>query len=253
VPLGISKYNAEAAMRMHTQAEAQDVVDTIADWQDVFQATLGRRMVYAADEYYLMAKRPFPTAERYDGFPMHEDGIGMARTFEEEFNGRTAEATGVRRGFFAAVDAPPNPAAYTGLRTSCGTGVGATSSVALRPRRTAPIGVLTGPLGAPIISPLVESVDRPDIRVIAVENHFFGGNTGVTGLLTGEDVSRTLANEPEGHRYILPDVCLSDEGRFLDGVTVDELPRTVEVISTDGLALREALEPIGARNSMETE
>jgi len=49
--------------------------------------------------------------------------IGMARTFEAEFHGRTDEATGVRRGFFAAVDAPPNPAAYTGLRTStpCGT------------------------------------------------------------------------------------------------------------------------------------
>lgn len=252
VPLGISKYNAEASMRVHTLAEAQDVVDTVADWQDVFQATLAKRMVYAADEYYLMAKRPFPQAERYDGFPMHEDGIGMARTFEEEFNGRAAEATGVRRGFFAAVDAPPNPAAYTGLRTSCGASSGA-SPITLRPRRTAPIGVLTGPLGAQVISPLVESVGRSDIRVIVVDNHFFGGNTGVTGLLTGEDVSRTLANEPEGHRYILPDVCLSDEGRFLDGVTVGELPRTVEVISTDGFALREALEPVAARNSMETE
>ena len=35
---------------------------------------------------------------------MHEDGIGMARTFELEFTGRTADATGPRRGFFAAVD-----------------------------------------------------------------------------------------------------------------------------------------------------
>ena len=34
-----------------------------------------------------MAGRPFPAAERYDGFPMHEDGIGMARTFELEFTG----------------------------------------------------------------------------------------------------------------------------------------------------------------------
>src|SRR6056297_1570960 len=118
VPLGISKFNAEDAMRLHTRAEAEAVVDTVADWQDVFAAVLGKRMVYAADEYYLMAHRPFPPADRYDGFPMHEDGIGMARTFEAEFHGRAEEATGVRRGFFAAVDAPPNPAAYTGLRTS---------------------------------------------------------------------------------------------------------------------------------------
>ncbi len=246
VPLGISKFNGEAAMRLHTVAEAQAVVDIVDDWQDVFQATLGKRMVYAADEYYLMAQRPFPHAQRYDGFPMHEDGIGMARTFEAEFAGRTDEATGVRRGFFAAVDAPPNPAAYTGLRTatSCGTdGSSGAATISLRPRRTAPIGILTGELGAPVITPLVESLGRDDIRIIAVRNEFFGGNTGVTGLLTGEDVSRALATEPQGHRYLLPDVCLSDEGRFLDGLTVGDLPRVVEIIETDGIALRAALEP----------
>jgi NifB/MoaA-like Fe-S oxidoreductase len=248
VPLGISKFNGEAAMRYHTVAEAQAVVDIVDDWQDVFHATLGKRMVYAADEYYLMAQRPFPPAERYDGFPMHEDGIGMARTFEAEFHGRTDDATGVRRGFFAAVDAPPNPAAYTGLRTStpCGTNdsaAGGGAVISLRPRRNAPIGILTGELGAPVIAPLLDSISRDDIRVIPVRNEFFGGNTGVTGLLTGEDVSRALAAEPQGHRYLLPDVCLSDEGRFLDGLTVGDLPRVVEIIETDGIALRAALEP----------
>jgi putative radical SAM enzyme (TIGR03279 family) len=259
VPLGISKFNGEAAMRFHTVDEARAVVDIVDDWQDVFQATLGKRMVYAADEYYLMAQRPFPPAERYDGFPMHEDGIGMARTFEAEFHGRAEEATGVRRGFFAAVDAPPNPAAYTGLRSSaaCGSGSGqgttadGTAAISLRPRRSAPIGVLTGELGAPVITPLIESLDRTDVRVIAVRNDFFGGNTGVTGLMTGEDVSRTLAAEPEGHRYLLPDVCLSDEGRFLDGMTVEQLPRLVEIVETDGIALRNALEHQSARAGTE--
>jgi NifB/MoaA-like Fe-S oxidoreductase len=244
VPLGISKFNGEPAMRPHTVAEAQAVVDTVDDWQDVFLATLGKRMVYAADEYYLMAERPFPPADRYDGFPMHEDGIGMARTFEAEFDGLNRDATGVRRGFFAAVDAPPNPASYTGLRSSasCVTD-GGSAPISLRPRRGAPVGVLTGELGARVISPLIESLGRSDVRVIPVRNEFFGGNTGVTGLMTGEDVASTLAREPQGHRYLLPDVCLSDEGRFLDGMTVDELPRAVEIIETDGIALRAALEP----------
>ena len=130
-------------------------------------------MVYAADEYYLMAQRSFPDAERYDGFHMHEDGIGMARTFEAEFHGRTDSITGVQRGFFAAVDAPPNPAAYTGLRSPCssvpGTNehVGETSAVSLRPRRSAPVGVLTGTLGAPVITPLIQSLGRDDVRVLA--------------------------------------------------------------------------------------
>jgi NifB/MoaA-like Fe-S oxidoreductase len=102
--------------------------------------------------------------------------------------------------------------------------------------------VLTGTLGAPVIAPLIESLGRTDVRILTVANEFFGGNTGVTGLMTGEDVSRVLAAEPEGHRYLLPDVCLSDDGRFLDGVAISDLPRPVEVITTDGIALRAALE-----------
>ncbi len=246
VPLGISRFNNEAAMRLHTQDEARAVVDLVAEWQEIFQATLGRRLVYAADEYYLMAEVPFPAAETYDGFGMHEDGIGMARTFELEFHGRADEATGTQRGFFASVDAPPNPAAYTGLRSGCGTGGDAaptsTVAVSLGTSRVAPVGVLTGTLGAPVIEPLIRSIGRDDVRVVPVENRFFGGNTGVTGLMTGEDVARVLEGEPTGHRYLLPDVCLSDDGRFLDGVTVSDLPRPVEVVPTDGIALRRALE-----------
>ncbi len=236
VPLGLSRFNTESAMRLHTRAEAEAVLDAVHDWQDVFLATLGRRMVFAADEYYLLADRPFPSAEQYEGFPMHEDGIGMARTFELEFLGRAAVATGPTAGFFAAVDMPPNPAAYTGLRARQSGPL-----LSLRPRASAPVGVLTGELGAAVLAPLLATLQRDDVRLVPVRNDFFGGNTGVTGLMVGADVSRVLAGEPLGHRYLLPDVCLS-EGRFLDGVTVDELPRPVEVVPTDGIALRRALE-----------
>jgi NifB/MoaA-like Fe-S oxidoreductase len=238
VPLGLSRFNAESAMRLHTPGEAVAMVDAIEDWQDVFLHTLGHRMVFAADEYYLMAGRPFPAAERYGDFSMHEDGIGMARTFEMEFNGLATAPTGPRDGFFAAADAPPNPAAYTGLRSrSDGT------TLRLSPRRNAPIGILTGEFGARVIDPLVSSLGRDDVRVIPVANEFFGGNTAVTGLMVGPDLQRVLAEQPDGHRYLLPDVCLS-EGRFLDGTTVDDLPRPVEIIATDGIALRQALEPV---------
>ena len=208
----------------------------------MFSDVLGRRMVYAADEYYLMADRPFPSAAAYDGFPMHEDGIGMARTFEAEFAGLTDDVTGVRRGFFAAVDVPPNPTAYTSLRTPCRSADDASTSIAMRPRRDAAVGVLTGELGAEVIAPLIASLGRDDVRILPVRNEFFGGNTGVTGLITGEDVAKTLVDQPVGHRYLLPDVCLSDDGRVLDGYGIDELPRTVEVVATDGAALRRSLE-----------
>jgi hypothetical protein len=44
----------------------------------------------------------------------------------------------------------------------------------------------------------------------------------------------------------LPDACLS-EGRFLDDLTVGDLPRPVEVVATDGLSLRQALESTEVR------
>ena len=75
-------------------------------------------------------------------------------------------------------------------------------------------------------------------------NHFFGGNIGVSGLLTGTDLATVLGDQPEGHRYLLPDSCLS-EGRFLDDLTLADLPRPVEVVATDGVSLRRALEDGG--------
>ena len=58
--------------------------------------------------------------------------------------------------------------------------------------------------------------------------------------MVGEDIARTLADEPVGHRYLLPDICLS-KGVFLDGMTPEDLPRPVEIVPTDGVALRSAL------------
>jgi NifB/MoaA-like Fe-S oxidoreductase len=268
VPLGVSGHNTEPRMRPHTYAEAVAVVDCVARWQETYLDVLGRRLAYAADEYYLLADRPFPPLEHYNDAPMHEDGIGMARTFEAEFEGHNRSATGPRSGFFAWAAAttapatgergagagPSNPTGYTTPATrSCGaTGVGgptaagagrsaSPAAVRLRPRRGAPVGILTGGYAARVLAPLVAGLGRDDVRIVTVDNRFFGGNVGVAGLLVGDDLCRVLSAEPEGHRYLLPDVCLSD-GRFLDGATVADLPRAVEVVPTDGIALRAALE-----------
>ncbi len=245
VPLGISKFSTEPRMRVHSVGEAQRVVEIVAEWQETFMAAIGRRLVFAADEYYLMAERPFPESITYEGFPMHEDGIGMARTLELEFADRSSsEPTGPRAGFFAWVDGAPADG-YRAPRTGSpaevvAPGTAAPVSVMVGPRRDAPVAVLSGSLGAPIVEPLVASTGRSDARVITVPNEYFGGNIGVTGLMVGEDIARVLSTQPEGHRYLLPDVCLS-RGVFLDGTAVGDLPRPVEVISTDGGALREAL------------
>jgi putative radical SAM enzyme (TIGR03279 family) len=252
VPLGVSRHNHEARMRPHTRDEAAAVVDAVADWQDVYLATLGRRLVFAADEYYLLADRPFPPALHYGDFPMHEDGIGMARAFEAELAGERDPAGGEdpdRGGFFRSADAGCGVAVGAGDVSGSSDAdyepyraVRAPADQLLRigPRRDAPVAILTAPYGARVLAPLVAGLDRDDVRVVTVDNRYFGGNIGVTGLMVGEDLARVLAGQPEGHRYLLPDVCLT-QGVFLDGSAPADLPRPVEVVATDGRALRAAL------------
>ena len=204
------------------------------EWQEINLRLLGRRLVFAADEYYLLAGIEFPDADDYEGFPMHEDGVGMATTLQMEFSGRNQGIGGTRPGFFAWVEGAP-AIGYRAPRSDGSTRIG------LRPRKGAPVGVVTGEYGEMVLAPLVDSLGRDDVRVVPVENRFFGGTTAVAGLLVGEDIARVLGDQPEGHRYLLPDVCLS-HGMFLDGTLPADLPRPVEIIPTDGAALRRALD-----------
>ena len=227
VPLGVSRFSNEPAMRAHTAAEAAAVLDTIERWQATFLAALGHRMVFAGDEYYLLANRPFPPAEAYEGFAQHENGIGMAAAFAASLD------IPVHAGFFASVDGAPADG-YRAPRA-----VASPSGVA---GRTA---ILTGEYGARVLAPVVSGWARDDVRIVAVPNHFFGGNIAVTGLMVGADLARVLAGQPEGDRYLLPDVCLS-RGVFLDGTTPAELPRPVEIVETTGPALRRAVLGVAA-------
>ncbi len=241
VPLGVSAHNREPEMRPHTLAEARAVVDTVEEWQARYLDAVGRRLVYASDEYYLLARQPFPELDEYDGCVQHENGIGMARTFEAEvaaaLAGADVEGIGPRSGFFAWVDGAP----AEGYRAPRDANPHKQSALAVpvpvaEPAHTA---IVTGEMGARVLQPMLSRLPgRP--RLVVVPNRFFGGNIGVTGLLTGEDVGLALADEPDDDRYLLPDVVLS-RGRFLDGTTVAALPRRVEVIATDGAALVRAL------------
>ena len=253
VPLGVSAHSTEPELRSHTPAEIDRVLDIVASWQDRFLDVLGHRMVFAADEYYLLADRPFPPRAEYDAMSQHENGIGMATTFIDEVDtalaGSEVQGVGPRAGFFASVDGAP-AAGYRSIRVGDATQPGApdrldVSPMGATPIRDAPIAILTGEYGARVLAPLTDRLADAagvPLRVVPVRNEFFGGNISVTGLLTSADVARVLADQPDGWRFLLPDVVLS-EGRFLDDGLPADLPRPVEIVGTDGGSLVAAVRP----------
>jgi NifB/MoaA-like Fe-S oxidoreductase len=103
------------------------------------------------------------------------------------------------------------------------------------------VSIITSTYGAGVLGPILTAEGYHDVEVIAVPNEFFGGTTSVTGLLTGSDIATVLAGRDRRRRYLLPDVCLSG-GRFLDDTTPADLPVPVEVVATDGRALRSVLD-----------
>lgn len=242
VPIGVSAHNKEPDMRPHADGEAAAVLRISDRWQARFLDVLGRRLVFAADEYYLMAGRPFPEAEEYEGFPQHENGIGMARMFELEVSAALAgepagpEPDPHRGGFFAWVDGAP----ADGYRSPRRTGA---VPVALDARASSEVALLTGEYGARVLEPLLPALSEAAglaVRALPVPNRLFGGNIAVTGLIAGSDVAAVLSDAPAGWRYLLPDVTLSRDV-FLDGSSPADLPRPVEAVATDGRALVEAL------------
>lgn len=271
VPLGVSSYNREATMRVHTKDETSQVLDTVERWQGRFLDALDRRVVFAADEYYLLAERAFPTSEEYEGFPQHENGIGMARAFESDVHNAIAGATGgghvQRHGFFAWVEgadqqaerstgswksvdiAEPEgyraPRSASELRVVDGRSAATRSANSFPESRSQDVVILTGDYGALVLDPLLpelSAIARSEVRTLPVANSFFGGNIAVTGLVTGVDIAAAVAGRVEDARYLLPDVTLS-RGLFLDGSTPADLPIPVEVVPTSGAALVAALQP----------
>jgi putative radical SAM enzyme (TIGR03279 family) len=235
VPLGVSKYSKEPAMRPHSLKEARAVLEVIEEWQGRFLTDVGRHLVFAADEYYLLAGRDFPELSTYEDLAQLENGVGMARAFQASFEGRRTAALShhARGGFFQSVDGAP-AIGYRAPR-------GPRQDLLPAPKST-PTTILSGRYGEAVLRPILDKNGYAEVRVMGVDNAFFGGNIAVTGLMTGADVARALSAHGEKGRYLLPDVCLS-EGRFLDGGLPKDLPRPVEVIETTGVALRRALGP----------
>lgn len=84
VPVGLTKHH-KYGMRPHTEAEAAQMLDYVEEEQRIFQQRFGVRFAYPTDEWYLVAGRPVPGIDTYDGQELHENGLGLVRRFLDEF------------------------------------------------------------------------------------------------------------------------------------------------------------------------
>jgi NifB/MoaA-like Fe-S oxidoreductase len=227
VPVGVSDFSLEESMRPHRPDEARDVVALADRFQVLSREVLGRVSVFASDEFYLVAGLTPPPATKFESLDQAENGIGLVAAFRQSFIDQT-EMDKLGTGFFQSVDGAP----AWGYRAERGGGDAT--------RCGDDVAVLTGEYAAPILRDLFDEYGFGDVEVIAIKNAYFGGNIKVAGLITGQDLITALATIPESTVCLLPDVCLS-EGRFLDGVTLDELPRDVVTVRTTGHDLRNTL------------
>lgn len=199
VPVGLTGHRPEGpAVRAVTPADAHAVLDQVAAAQAALLPRLGTRLVFAADEFYLMTGRPLPPAEDYEAFVQQENGIGLARRFLDAV---------------AALRVPALPPGRATLAT----------------------GTLAAPLVDTLAARLRAA--GADVPVVAVPNRFYGGGVSVAGLLTGRDLLDELTGRNLG-RLILPAVVLNADGRFLDDMTPAQVADAlgVPVLFCDGPA-----------------
>ncbi len=154
VPLGLSRYSNEPEMRPHTHGggrarprhhRASGSGSTRRRWAAAWSSRPTSTTCWPGGT----SRRP----ASYDGYPQHENGIGMARAFAEAFARPAAGGPGgVRHGFFASVDAAPAEG-YRAPRLP-------TAPAGADDR---PVTILTGTYGARVLGPLVAAHPRQDV------------------------------------------------------------------------------------------
>ena len=196
VPLGLTRYNTDPRLTRVTPEFCRAVIDQVSEIQKQLHAKLGTNFALLGDEIYLRAGRRLPGRSHYGDYPQIEDGVGMVRSFENEFTKlmRRLERDG-----------------WTSINQTSGT-------------------IFTGTLFAPVLKKMIgkfNSQFRTRLIVEPLENSYFGGDVSVAGLLTGQDLL-SAREKVTGEFVCVPKQMLnSDDEIMLDGMNVDEVSRAL--------------------------
>ena len=91
VPVGLSDHGApRARLRGVTPGYARALIAEVSGWQARFYARTESAFAFLADEFYLQGEAPVPESGHYGDFAQIEDGIGMVRTFLDDFEAALA-------------------------------------------------------------------------------------------------------------------------------------------------------------------
>lgn len=198
VPAGLTKYREGLyPLELFTAEEAAEVIDMVESYQKDCYEKFGLHFIHASDEWYILGGRDFPEEDRYDGYLQLENGVGMMRLlnneFEEAFNGM-------------------DDLGYVSRKVSIAT------------------GVLAYPLIKKMSDKIMGKFSGIEINVYKIINNFFGENITVSGLITGQDLKAQLNGKELGEALLIPcNMLRSGEKIFLDDMTVGELENALQV------------------------
>ncbi|SEA65921.1 putative radical SAM enzyme, TIGR03279 family [Desulfuromusa kysingii] len=195
VPVGLTQHREKLPqLTKMTQPDALSCLQIIHQQQQLFLQRHGHRFVFAADEFYLLAKAELPLAADYEEFPQIEDGVGMIAQFRQQVEEVLLE---------------------------------------VEPLELSRITLVTGCLFYDELLHFAEQIgSKADVivDVIAIRNNFFGLDVTVTGLITGADLLDQLKGVDLGAGLLLPDVIFKDGGELLlDDLTIEDIRSALPV------------------------
>ena len=201
VPLGLTRYLNDPRLTPVTPEFCRETIKQVSAMQKDLRAQLGTTFAFLGDEIYLKAGQSVPSRKHYGDYPQIEDGIGMVRSFTNQF-----------QSLMRRMDRANGSAAKPG-RSVYGT-------------------ILTGTLFAPVLAQQMDRMNQrfgTRLKVVAVRNEYFGGDVSVAGLLTGGDFL-AARGEISGDFVIIPRVALkSDDAIMLDGMRFEALREEFDV------------------------
>lgn len=199
VPVGITRYRKGLAdLKPYDRESSLEVVRQVERWQEKLLKDYGSRIVYIADEFYIMADVDLPEYEAYEDFPQIENGVGLVSQLKYEFDEHLRKLDGKR------LKGPRH--------VSIVTGVSSYKYIKEMARQ------------------LEDRFDGLNVEVHQIKNTFFGENVTVTGLLTGQDLISQLEGKKLGDELLICRCMLrAGEDVLLDDITVGMLENRLDV------------------------